>query len=160
MSEVPLSQLLRDEYLHLQKTIEDFDAKALTIKTWSVSFGFAAIAGAFASKQSTVFLVAAGAALAFWLTEILWKGFQRAYYVRIAEIEQYFLTYKPKEENTANNITPLQITCSWKKTWEKQISTIDFFKIFIEPILWPAVFLPHVVVIVIGVYLYNMVKFS
>jgi len=29
--------LLKEEYFHLQDTVEDFDQKALTIKAWSVT---------------------------------------------------------------------------------------------------------------------------
>jgi hypothetical protein len=41
----PLFAALQAEYLQLQKTIEDFDARALTIKAWSVTFGLTALAG-------------------------------------------------------------------------------------------------------------------
>lgn len=44
-----LNEALQAEYLHIQRAIVDFDARALTIKAWSVSFGLVAIGGAFAS---------------------------------------------------------------------------------------------------------------
>jgi hypothetical protein len=33
-----LTSALQTEYFHLQKTIEEFDGKAMTIKAWSVTF--------------------------------------------------------------------------------------------------------------------------
>jgi hypothetical protein len=37
--------------LQLQKTVQDFDGKTLTIKAWSVTFGLATIASAFISHR-------------------------------------------------------------------------------------------------------------
>ena len=37
MDPAQLDAALQTEYLHLQKTIEDFDGKAMTIKAWSVT---------------------------------------------------------------------------------------------------------------------------
>jgi len=40
MTDDQVDAALQAEYLHLQKTIEDFDARALTIKAWSVEHPF------------------------------------------------------------------------------------------------------------------------
>jgi len=39
MTDPPISidHLLKEEYFFLQKVVEDFDTKSITIKTWSVS---------------------------------------------------------------------------------------------------------------------------
>src|SRR5450755_915315 len=79
----PIDAALQVEYYHLQKTIEDFDGRALTIKAWSVTFGFASLVGAFASKARLVFVIAAVGALLFWLLEAFWKSFQLGYYERV-----------------------------------------------------------------------------
>lgn len=54
---------LQAEYLHLQKVIEDFDGRALTIKAWSITFSLVALAGAFASHVTAVLLVSSISAL-------------------------------------------------------------------------------------------------
>jgi hypothetical protein len=135
-------QLLKEEYFHLQKTVEDFDQRSITIKNWSVTFAFAAIAGAFTSKAPIVFLVAAGASLGFWIIDALWKGFQYAYYHRIIEIEDYFL-------GKTASLKPLQITHAWSSAWKA-----GGWKKPVICILWPAVFLPHALVVILGVALY------
>jgi hypothetical protein len=38
------NSLLVQEYMQLQKTVEDFDARALTIKAWCVTFSAAGLA--------------------------------------------------------------------------------------------------------------------
>jgi hypothetical protein len=67
MDQAQLTDALRTEYLHLQKTVEDFDSKALTIKAWSVTFSLAVLVGAFTSHSKLVVLVAAIASALFWV---------------------------------------------------------------------------------------------
>ena len=43
--------LLKEEYLHLQKTVEDFDQRTLTIKAWSVTTSMAGIAASSKSQN-------------------------------------------------------------------------------------------------------------
>ena len=87
----PNDAALQVEYYHLQKTIEDFDARAITIKAWSVSFGLASLVGAFASKSHLVFLLAATGAALFWLLEAFWKSFQLGYFLRVKQLEVTFV---------------------------------------------------------------------
>ena len=82
--------LLAQEYLHLQKVIEDFDGKSLTIKAWSVSFSLVAIGSAFVSHSSVVLLIAGVSALLFWIIESFWKTFQFMHYTRSGQLEEYF----------------------------------------------------------------------
>jgi len=98
--------MLQAEYLHLQKTVEDFDARTVTITAWSVSFSLVALGGAFASKAFPDFLVASLSALRFWIIEGFWKNFQYAYYRRIEVIEAYF-----RGEHRA--LQPFPITAAW-----------------------------------------------
>ena len=77
---------LQAEYLQLQKVIEEFDARAITIKAWSVSFSLVVIRGAFASRSAAVFTVAGIRSMLFWLIEANWKTFQYAYYDRSGDI--------------------------------------------------------------------------
>ena len=142
MTDDQLNAALQAEYLHIQKTIEDFDGRALTIKTWSVTFGLAATAGAFASHAPIVFLVASVSAGLFWFLETAWKKFQLAYYTRSEQIEKHF-----RGENQLKH--PFQIGASWYKTWSKMV-TAEVRRVA----LWSHVALPHAFVLLLGVVLY------
>jgi hypothetical protein len=84
------SIIAREEYFHLQKTVEEFDARALTIKAWSVTVSAAAVSAAYTEHQPILLAVGCATALLFWSVEVLWKLFQQAYYHRIAELEDAF----------------------------------------------------------------------
>ena len=104
-------ELLKDEYLHLQKTVEDFDQRTLTIKAWSVTTSMAGIAASFLHRDAAVIsLLAALASLSFWMTEALWKEFQQCYYPRIRYLEVAF---------SAGDTTqrPFQINKIWVQTY-------------------------------------------
>jgi hypothetical protein len=82
--------LLKEEYFHLQKTVEDFDQRALTIKAWSVTTSMAGIAASFIHEHAAIIsLLSALASLSFWTTETLWKEFQQCYYPRIRAIDPH-----------------------------------------------------------------------
>lgn len=53
MNDDQLRAALLAEYLHLQKAVEDMDARAVTIKAWSISFSLAAVAGARSAPRGT-----------------------------------------------------------------------------------------------------------
>jgi uncharacterized membrane protein len=138
----PLDVALQAEYYHLQKTIEDFDGRALTIKAWSVTFGLAALLGGFAGQARTAFLFAAAGAAMFWLLEAAWKLFQLGYYARVEQIERHF-------RGEAAIDVPHQISASWQSWWKSQ-SRQRLGRVA----LWPHVALPHVFVVVAGVVCY------
>lgn len=139
-----LNAALQAEYLHLQKTIEDFDSRALTIKAWSVTFSLVAIAGAFASHSSMPFLISAVSAFIFWALEVQWKLFQISYYARSHQIEAHF-----RGESTIQH--PFQISASWYQSWlQKRGAEIP------RVAKWLHVALPHAVVLVLGVFLYML----
>ncbi|MCX2546556.1 hypothetical protein [Pseudomonas sp. COW5] len=142
MNQDQLNAALQAEYLHLQKTIEDFDSRALTIKAWSVTFGLASIAGAFASHSNIPFLVSSISTAFFWLLEIEWKLFQMSYSVRSNLIEAHFRG-EPKVEH------PFQIGTSWYIAWKAiRMERVKHVA------LWPHVALPHVFVMVLGILLF------
>jgi hypothetical protein len=134
--------LLKDEYLQLEQSIQEFDGRALTIKAWSVSFSMAALVGAFAAEAPPVLLLAALSSCLFWVIECMWKTFQYAFYERLNEIEDYFAG-KGKEPD------PLQIGRAWYKRWSG-LSTGKCLCI----LTWPRVALPHAVVALLGVVLF------
>jgi hypothetical protein len=102
--------LLKDEYLQLHRSIQEFDGRALTIKAWSISFSLVAVVGAFAAHAPAVLLVAAFGSVMFWLIECMWKMFQYAFYERINRIEEFFAGKGPEPD-------PLQIGRAWYDRW-------------------------------------------
>lgn len=107
MDDATRLDLLREEYLHLQSTIEAFDERALSIKAWSVTFSLTAIAGAFASTSPAVLSLAGVSAVLFWILEALWKTFQDGYLGRARALERWFAATSRGEAPPAP--APLQI---------------------------------------------------
>lgn len=142
-----IDSALQAEYYHLQKTIEDFDGRALTIKAWSVTFGLAALVGAFASKGQLVFLIAAAGGLLFWLLESFWKVFQLGYYERVDQIEAHF-----RGERTLE--AAHQISATWQDWWGAQS-----WWLLVRTALAVHVALPHAFVALAGVLAYFLVVF-
>jgi hypothetical protein len=134
-----LNSALQAEYLHLQKTIEEFDGKAMTIKAWSVTFSLTVMVGAFASHSPAVLLIAAISSLLFWSLETMWKAFQLGFYQRAEELEAHF-----RDEHSL--VSPNQIGASWMRRWNgmpwSEVGSMAF---------WPHIALPHAVVVVVGI---------
>ena len=146
MNDDPLRAALQAEYLHLQKAVEDMDARAVTIKAWSISFSLAAVAGAFASKAADVLLLACVSAVLFWWLEARWKTFQDAYYGRIDAIERHF-----RGEQLLPSV--LQIRASWYENWNGGSR-----KRLWQIMSWPHVALPHAVVAAVALLLYALLR--
>jgi hypothetical protein len=142
MTDTQRRELLKDEYLLLEKAIQEFDGRALTIKGWSVTFSLAALAGAFVSHAAPVFLIATFGSCLFWLIEGMWKSFQYGFYERMNEIEAFFAGENAK-------VIPLQTGRSWYRRW----SGLGARKMLCI-LTWPHVALPHLVVVLIGVVLF------
>jgi hypothetical protein len=126
--------LLRAEYFHLQATVEEFDAKSLTIKAWSVSLSMAGVGAAYFQQEPIVLILAGLSALTFWLIEAQWKTFQYAYHARIREIED-FLSGK------LDTIKVPQISTSWRQSWHAGGARRLF-----NVLTWPHVLLPHALI--------------
>jgi hypothetical protein len=132
--------LLKEEYFHLQKTVEDFDQRGLTIKAWSITTSMAGIAAAFLHDNADILIIlSAISALTFWIIEAMWKAFQQCYYPRLWAIEKVFAN-----QNVSEN--PLQISSSWSAEFHRH-ALRKFFRAF----LWPHVSLPHVLIVIVGV---------
>src|SRR5258707_11834719 len=97
---------LKDEYLLLQKFYEDFDARIITIKGWSLTIGLVAIGGGFVQSRF-LWLFAVFSALICWGVEAVWKSFQYMYAPRIQELEKAF------RNQSFEKIAPFQIYTSW-----------------------------------------------
>lgn len=133
---------LQAEYFHLQKTVEDFDGKALTIKAWSITFSMAVLVGAFTSHAAPVLLIASAASLLFWALEAIWKSFQLGYYRRIEAIELHL-------RSPDGEFPPLQVNEAWMERW----SNTPWSEVW-RMAWWLHIALPHVVAVLGGVALY------
>lgn len=141
-----LATLLKEEYFFLQKTVEDFDSKTLTIKALSVTGSLVIIATGLSDKgcgSPLLFLVASVAALVFWLIEAIYQCFQSGYDVRIIELEKYF-----SDTSINSKPIPLQIYKGWSTN--KGASLKQILKKFI----WPVIMLPHLVIFLAGIIIY------
>jgi hypothetical protein len=152
------AEYLAQEYLFLEKAVEDFDARALTIKAWSVTFSAAGLGLAYQQNNPKLLLIASGSALVFWLTESVWKYHQRAFYPRLMAIEQWFAS-----RVGARGFAPFQIMTNWRpeiykrpaserapRTGWRSAAAISRLRV---P-FFPGVMLPHVVVFAVGIILY------
>jgi hypothetical protein len=126
--------LLGREYFHVQKVVEDYDTKVLTVKAWSVSFSAAAIGLAYDKQQAAILAVAIISALSFWMVEALIKVNQQAYYKRIEEIEAHFSDGPQRR--------PLQIGRAWAGSFKEN----GRYRMTFQVMAWPHVFMPHAVI--------------
>jgi len=133
---------LKDEYLHIQKTIVEMDGRAVAIKIWSVSFGLASVVSAFVAKSHWVFLLSAGSICLFWLVEGFWKQFQYGFYGRSEAIERHF---SGEKKLTA----AFQIDAHWREYWTSR-SRRSLSRVLLRP----HVALPHVVILVFALTLF------
>jgi hypothetical protein len=136
---IDAGQLLRDEYFQLQKTVEDFDGRSLTIKAWSATLSTSGIGLAYQQKNPDLLLAAAAAALAFWLIDWIWKMHQQAFYGRIEAIEAAYATAYEAGEDAPPKLAPLQILAGWRGSYRIGNLWARGFRAF----WYPGVFLPH-----------------
>ena len=139
MDDAKRDDFLAQEYLLLQKTVEDFDARALTIKAWSVTFSAAGLGLAYQQGNPRFLLFAGLSALTFWLVEAVWKIHQRAYYSRIAQLEAHF-------SGEVTVVAPFQVT----RTWFASHGGPDRVSRWLTIPFYPGVMLPHIVVAAAG----------
>jgi hypothetical protein len=105
-----LRSFLRDEYMFLQQTYDDFDRRLIVIKGWSVTIGSSAIVAGFIAHRYA-WLGGIAAALLFWINEGMWKQLQFHYRPRIIDIEVAFQT------NTFSQIKPFQLYHQWMQSF-------------------------------------------
>jgi hypothetical protein len=127
-----IEAILKDEYFHLQNSVEKYDQHILTVKQWSVTVSIASISTGFAQHNRWIVLIGALSAGMFWLIDGLWKQFQNAHYYRLRNIEAHI---NNMEEEHSEFRYPY-ITISWGSGIKKNKS---LWKI----LLWSQVLLPH-----------------
>lgn len=143
---IDLDTLLKEEYFFLQKSVEDFDSKTLTIKAWSITGSLVAIATGLSDKgcgSPLLFLVASAAALVFWVIEAIYQCFVSGYDKRIVVLENYFA-----DMTSAHKPIPLQIFKTWSKHEGASLKQV------MKKFIWPVVMLPHVVIVIAGIAIY------
>lgn len=135
--------LLAQEYALVQKLYEDFGARALTVKAWSVTFSATGLGLAYTADERVILLLAAASAAIFWFVEALLKAHQKAFLPRIQAIEAHF---RGEEKLTA----AMQINRAWRTSFdEKGRLRRGLLRAF-----WPHVALPHVLIILVGIALF------
>ena len=103
---------LMTEYYVLVDAVAGFDQRLLTIKSWGVTFSLATLGLGFQQDHYGLFLVAAAAALAFWLIEVSTKRHQMRYYPRMGDIEVFAYELYGKDVSQSRVSSPL-IDWSW-----------------------------------------------
>jgi hypothetical protein len=140
------NDFLRQEYFHLQNSVEDFDKRSLTIKSWSVTSSLAAIGFALKEERPVLLLVGSASALLFWVIEAIWKSYQQAHYPRIRAIEDFM------RGGSSTELSSPSIMRSWSKSWR--------WNSFIPIMVWGGVCLPHIAVVIVGLLLWSHSKFT
>jgi hypothetical protein len=133
--------LLKEEYVLLQRFYEDLDQRVLSIKGWSATVAIAAIGVGF-YQSHYLWLFASGTSLILWLLEALWKSFQYLHGERISVIEGAF------RNDSFEALSPLQIYDSWF------IAQARFGLRFWRNFALAIVSFPHVVTLATGIVLY------
>jgi hypothetical protein len=107
------ADLLKDEYIMLQKQYSDMDAKGLTIKNWAITVALAIIGASFVYANKNLLWLGIAAALVFWYLEGYWRGLTHFFVVRIQRIETVMQGDAWKSE------TPLQVYSAWDEEYRK-----------------------------------------
>jgi hypothetical protein len=137
-----LREELKAEYTILQGQYEAFDARALTIKSWSAPLIAGGVGLGFKENSIALIVAAIFAALCLWILEAIWKSFQYCYTDRIKLIETWF---RGEHEG---GIAPFQIFAAWGELWHRWYKRPGS----LVPILrQPFVFLPYLPLALFGV---------
>lgn len=109
-----VADLLKDEYIMLQKAYEDMDGKGLTIKGWSITVALAIIGTSILNDKKELLWLAFAASFVFWYLEAYWRGLSHFFAVRIQNIEAAI------KNGTWEKELPLQIYSTWDDEYRKK----------------------------------------
>jgi hypothetical protein len=84
--------IIEQEYLKLVDAVSNFDTILITVKSWGVTLGLAAIGFGFKERNWGYFLLAIVCGISFWVIEFTIKGHQMRYFPRMREIEHEMWT--------------------------------------------------------------------
>jgi hypothetical protein len=135
------ADLLKDEYIMLQHFYEEIDSKGLTIKSWAITVGLAAI-GAGIVQRREILLAGFFAALMFWYLEAYWRGLSHFFSTRIKDLEKVF------QAGRWENAAPLQVYSTWNREYQK-VGDQTLKYMFKRSTL-----LPHIVIAAITLFLF------
>lgn len=79
--------MIEQEYLKLVDVVSNFDSNLITVKSWGVTLGLAALGLGFKERNWGYFLLAMVCGISFWTIEFALKGHQMRYFPRMREIE-------------------------------------------------------------------------
>jgi hypothetical protein len=140
MNEDKRADLLKDEYLMLQKQYGDMDGKGLTIKNWAITVALTIIGASFVYHNKNLLWLGMAAALIFWYLEGYWRGLSHFFVVRIRRIETVLQSDAWKRE------TPLQVYSAWDEEYKK-VKDQTLRAMFKRASLLPHVFIPVFILI-------------
>jgi hypothetical protein len=133
---------LKAEYTILQAQYEAFDARALTIKSWSAPLLAGGIGLSVKEQSIALILALIVAALCLWLLEAIWKAFQYCYTDRIKLIEAWF------RDQHSQEMPPFQIFTAWGEVWHRYYR---YPKSLIPIMQQRFVWMPYLPIVVIGI---------
>lgn len=137
-----LCNFLWNEYELLYSTYESFNEQSLTLKSWSITAGLAAIIAVYSGKFNNfgrvAIVIAALSAIPFWITDALWKSYQNAFKSRLDALELI-------RDCTESSNYGFGIMSGWRSAH----SNYDWLTL----IFTPNVALPHAFVLFLGLYL-------
>lgn len=135
-------ELIWNEYELLYETYEGFNQQSLTLKSWSVTVGFAAILAVYSEKINrfghVAIIAAALSALPFWIVDAFWKSYQAAFLGRIEALE----SIQNCETLTSHSLGIIS-------DWQSSHNWYDW----VTFLYMPNVALPHAFVLFFGLYL-------
>lgn len=140
--------LLKDEYIAAQNWIAHFDNMKTSVKGWSVTVSMVGIGSAFVLQVPVIFLLSGASAVIFWMLEYKWSSYQQSFIERAQEIEEYFAG-----EN--RNIVLFQLGKRFRDVRE----SLTFAK-RVNILLFTHIMVPHVIISIVGVFLYFLVQFK
>ena len=132
------------EYFFALQIIDNFDNRALQIKSWSVTASGVAIGAAYVDHQPALFLLASVSAATFWFIEAMWKSFQRIVIERSTVLERFLNSndgaYKGPEWSAHFHAN--------FRFWRK---VLRFPRVF----FYTNTYLPHVLIVIVGAILFT-----
>jgi len=141
MNDDKRAELLKDEYIMLQKQYDDIDAKGLTIKNWAITVALTIVGASIVYNNKNLLWLGIAASLIFWYLEGYWRGLSHFFAIRIQKIETAFLGDAWKKEN------PLQVYSAWDEEYKK-VKDQTFRYMFKRPSLLPHVVIPIFILII------------
>jgi hypothetical protein len=138
------SKIAMDEYSRANDIIHKFDEINFKVKSWSITLGTIAIGAAYSQGKPKILLIGSIGILLFWLTEALFKSYQRVFIERMSEIEHSFKQH-------LNNYDGPEVATKFRSTY---LHRYHVLKDIWENAMRLNVLLPHLVILVLCVVFY------